>query len=95
MARKPTMIRVLWIDARFDASDDGQTGVPQSSIGYVVQRDRKTIKIAMTQTQWESGDEPSDVLTIPRAYVQEIRAIQLAPPPKPKRKPDPKPQEAP
>ena len=90
MARKPALCRVEWLDAMHAAEDSDEPGVMQSSVGFVVKRDRGCVKLAQSITHYTEGDEFAEVLTIPRAYVRAI--VELRPKPAPARKPKPEPK---
>ena len=75
----PAIVRVEWLDAVFhQGENDDAPSVIQTSVGYVVEKSRRCIKLSQSITRYSDCDEPQEILTIPRAYVTSITVLQEA-----------------
>ena len=73
--RRKTCIWVRWLDAHFDAEDDGADWTITDSVGWLLADTDKSIKIAQTVYP-DSELESAEVLTIPRQMVAQIRGVR-------------------
>jgi hypothetical protein len=70
------VVEVRWTDHAFSTDLEGSGTVEQVSIGYLVSKDAKVIKIAQSWTfQPGGGSDPSDILTVDRRMVRSIKQV--------------------
>jgi hypothetical protein len=70
------VVEVRWTDHAFAADLEDADTVEQVSIGYLVSKDARVIKIAQTITTAVSGKtDPADILTVDRRMVRSIKQL--------------------
>lgn len=63
---------VVWEDAAFFGDPNEARSIYCHSVGYLLEDGKKHVQIAMDISELS----PRDVLTIPRAYVRQVRVVE-------------------
>lgn len=77
---KPQLVEVTWIDSSFhrgwgslDEKSKGMTVAKCRTVGYLLSRDRETLKIAQSLGD---ADSAADGIAIPRVAVKRVRRLR-------------------
>lgn len=87
-ARRPRRLKaaiVHWLDAyEYAEHEPNEPGFPQISVGILVAKNRKFVKLAKTAAAnpGPHDDDFGDVLTIPAGMVRSIEVIPIETPPR-------------